>query len=215
MPKDPHGLLNPNRKCKQLLMRHPQTESNNLAIYQGQSNTPLSPLGKEQCQNAIAGLVAWEPEVIFSSPLDRCLSIAKPVAEQLGLELKVDDRLMELGFGIMEGLTFEEAAKRGYAFPWDITSGDWPIEGAESIPDFAARLISMADYLAGHEGRVATVTHGGVVRGITNYWLQMAKEAFWSMSVLNTDSAIFSIDSAGEIYLDGFGICPEWLIDFK
>ncbi|MCL2883042.1 MAG: histidine phosphatase family protein [Coriobacteriia bacterium] len=215
MPKDPQGLFNPQRPSKQLLMRHPQTIANIEARYQGQQNAALSELGEAQRKRAVAGLLSWEPDVVVTSPLDRCRSIAEPVAEGLGIELIVDDRLMEMSFGLLEGLTYDQITERGLAFPWDASTGAWPVEGAETIAQFAARVQSAADDLILHEGRVASVVHGGVVRGITSYWMQIADEGFWLMAVRNVESACFSADGFGSIFLEGFGLHPEWLASFK
>ena len=211
MVKDPHGLFAPSRSSKLLLMRHPQTVQNIEARYQGQTDSALSTLGEEQRDRAIAGLISWRPDHLFSSPLSRCLEIARPVAEALQLDLRVDQRLLEMCFGQMEGLTHDQAVKKGFGFPWEPGSGIWPIPGAESIELFTKRLISVANEISSLGGRVAAVTHGGVIRGICSYWMHIPSEHLWEMAVRNVESACFSVDDEGTIFLEAFGIWPEWL----
>ncbi|MCL1879914.1 MAG: histidine phosphatase family protein [Actinomycetia bacterium] len=211
MAKDPHGLLEPNRSTKLLLMRHPQTVKNVEARYQGRSNAPLSELGREQCTRAVKGLVAWQPEKLYSSPLSRCLAIAEPVAEALGLELQIDERLLEIDFGAVEGFTHDEAIAQGLSFPWDPSTGPWPVSGAEPLEDFVARTAAVASDLAALEGRIAAVTHGGAVRGIFSCWMHIPVEHLWMMSVRNVESSCFSVDAEGLVYLDAHGLKPEWL----
>jgi broad specificity phosphatase PhoE len=211
MPRDPHGLFDPQRQNKLLLMRHPQTMQNLELRYQGQRNVPLSPLGEQQRDRAVQGLINWHPDLLYSSPLDRCRAIATPVAEALDLELNIDDRLMEMNFGRLEGLTHDEAIEQGIGFPWDPSAGEWPVAGAETMEQFASRLMAAADALAQLEGRVAVVTHGGAIRAISSYWLHISPEFLWGMAVRNVESAIFSADGLGTIYLENFGLQPEWL----
>ena len=49
---------------------------------------------------------------VVSSPLQRCYETATAAAKALGLDVAVDDDLIETDFGEWEGLTFSEAADR-------------------------------------------------------------------------------------------------------
>ncbi|MDR2957439.1 MAG: histidine phosphatase family protein [Coriobacteriales bacterium] len=211
MPKDPHGLFSPNRPTKILVMRHPETLQNLERRYQGQINTALSETGETQCQRAISGLIAWQPDVLIASPLDRCMAVACPVAEALELNLETDVRLMEMAFGELEGLDHNEAIAKGFGFPWDPSAGVWPVAGAETLEQFASRVISAADEISSRQGRIAVVTHGGVIRALTAYWMQISAPQFWAMAVRNVESSCYSLDEQGTIYLESFGLKPEWL----
>ena len=49
---------------------------------------------------------------VISSPLQRAYDTAATAAKALGLDVTVDDDLIETDFGAWEGLTFAEAAER-------------------------------------------------------------------------------------------------------
>ena len=49
---------------------------------------------------------------MISSPLQRAYDTAAAAAQALGLDVTVDDDLIETDFGDWEGLTFAEAAER-------------------------------------------------------------------------------------------------------
>jgi broad specificity phosphatase PhoE len=209
---DPHNYAFADTRARILLMRHPQTVANEQLRYLGQRNAPLSELGRWQLPRAIEGVVAFEPAAIISSPLERCLAIAEPAASRLGLKLEVDERLQELGFGLLEGLSYPEALERNLSFPWGPTAHQWPIEGGESLEDFVARVRQVADALVARHERVAVLSHGGVVRVLTSYWLGVPDENLWAMNVRNVESVIFSTD--GEfLQLEHYGLQPEWLGD--
>jgi broad specificity phosphatase PhoE len=207
---DPHNYAASDTRARILLMRHPQTVANEQLRYLGQVNAPLSELGLWQLTRAIEGIVNFAPAAIVSSPLERCLAIAEPAAARLGLEVEIDDRIQELGFGILEGLTYYQAVEQGLSFPWGPTAENWPIEGAESLESFSQRTQQAADQLKARCQRVAVISHGGVVRALTSHWLQLPPASLWSMTVHNVESVVFSNDG-DYLYLERYGMEPEWL----
>jgi broad specificity phosphatase PhoE len=207
---DPHNYASQDTRARILMMRHPQTLANEQFRYLGQVNVALSELGLGQLTRAVEGVVAFAPEAIISSPLERCLAIAEPAAQRLGLEVEIDDRVQEIGFGVLEGLTYYEAVEQGLSFPWGPTVENWPIKDAEALEDFAARAQQAADDLKARRERIAVITHGGIVRAITSYWLSLPPANLWSMTVHNVESVIFSNDGEN-LYLERYGIEPEWL----
>ena len=211
---DPHGYVRDVQRtqAKILLMRHPQTVANQTRRFLGAQNMPLTELGQQQLLLAIEGLIAWQPTEIVSSPLERCLAIAEPVAQQLGLQIVVDPRIAELDFGVAEGLTHEEVISQGLSLPWGETADSWPVERAESIEAFSLRLRAAASDLELRSGKTAVIAHGGVIRGISSHWLHIPISHLWSMTVRNVESTLFTNDTQGGIFLERFGIKPEWLI---
>ncbi|MUL65263.1 bifunctional RNase H/acid phosphatase [Mycobacterium sp. CBMA 234] len=96
-----------------LLLRHGQTELSVHRRYSGRGNPPLTELGREQAAAAAAYVAGIEGiSAVISSPLQRALDTAKAAASALGLDVTVDDDLIETDFGDWEGLTFGEAAQR-------------------------------------------------------------------------------------------------------
>ncbi|MUL77506.1 bifunctional RNase H/acid phosphatase [Mycolicibacterium sp. CBMA 226] len=96
-----------------LLLRHGQTELSVHRRYSGRGNPPLTELGREQAAAAAAYVAGIDGiSAVISSPLQRALDTAKAAASALGLDVTVDDDLIETDFGAWEGLTFREAAER-------------------------------------------------------------------------------------------------------
>jgi broad specificity phosphatase PhoE/ribonuclease HI len=96
-----------------LLLRHGQTELSVQRRYSGRGNPPLTTLGRQQA-DAAAGYLGARGGIaaVISSPLQRCQDTAAAAAKRLGLDVAVDDDLIETDFGGWEGLTFAEAADR-------------------------------------------------------------------------------------------------------
>ena len=151
-----------------VLIRHGETQWNAAARIQGFRDIALSPRGREQAQ-ALAGVLADEPiRAVYASDLGRAIESARPLAQRLGLDVRVDARMRERGFGIFEGHTYEEAEARwpneyaiwkrrepGYALPG---GGESYLAGRERVFAF------LQDVMERHEGStIAVVTHGGVL----------------------------------------------------
>ncbi|HWS94483.1 MAG TPA: bifunctional RNase H/acid phosphatase, partial [Mycobacterium sp.] len=96
-----------------LLLRHGQTELSAQRRYSGRGNPALTDVGRQQA-GAAARYMAQRGGIaaVLSSPLQRAYDTAATAAKALGLDVTVDDDLIETDFGAWEGLTFAEAADR-------------------------------------------------------------------------------------------------------
>jgi broad specificity phosphatase PhoE len=91
----------------------------------------LTDLGRRQA-DAAASYLAVKAGIaaVISSPLQRAYDTATAAAKRLGLDVTVDDDLIETDFGAWEGLTFGEAAKRDPEL-----HGKWLRDTSQSPPD--------------------------------------------------------------------------------
>lgn len=206
---DPHGYIDPTRPLELLLTRHPETVANLQRRFVGQVEVPLSGNGEQQRRRAVDGIVAWRPERIISSPMERCLGIAQPAADRLGIEVEVHPHLIEMNFGAIENLTAREVIDHGLCFPWGDTRDRWPVDGAESMEAFMARTALEARTLSSLSGRVSVVSHGGAIRGLLSAWIGIEEEHFWQLSVPNVSSCMLEFDADGNAYLTALGLDPE------
>jgi ribonuclease H / adenosylcobalamin/alpha-ribazole phosphatase len=144
------------------LLRHGQTEHTPERRYSGRNDLALSRTGRAEAEAAAARAKELGIEVVVASPLRRTRETAEIVAGALGLPVELDDDLVELDFGDVEGLTFEEAAARhplaARRFMSDITVA---APGGESIVDVARRVDrARRRILDRHAGRtVLVVSH--------------------------------------------------------
>jgi 2,3-bisphosphoglycerate-dependent phosphoglycerate mutase len=95
-----------------LLVRHGQSQGNAERRFGGHSATPLSELGLRQAEATALALASEGVTAIYSSDLLRAVQTAGPLARATGLEIVRTVALRERSVGLMEGLTFEEAAER-------------------------------------------------------------------------------------------------------
>src|SRR5688572_29885232 len=94
-----------------LLIRHGESRGNAERRFGGHTATLLSDLGRRQAEATARALSAERVTAVYSSDLPRAVETAEPLARAAGLEVVRTAALRERGVGLLDGLTFEEAAE--------------------------------------------------------------------------------------------------------
>ncbi len=160
-----------------VMLRHGQTEWNAGNRMQGQLDTELSELGRDQAVAAAEVLAKRHPLLIVSSDLRRAYDTAVVLAERTGSPLIVDARLRETHLGDWQAMTHSEvdAAAPGARVTWR-NDATWAPHGGESRVDVARRSLplitelvdSQSDWGADEPDRpVVLVAHGGLIAALT------------------------------------------------
>jgi glucosyl-3-phosphoglycerate phosphatase len=159
------------------MLRHGQTEWNAGNRMQGQLDTELSELGREQAVAVAEVLAKQHPLLIVSSDLRRAYDTAVVLTERTGSPLVVDERLRETHLGDWQGMTHAEvdAATPGARVAWR-NDATWAPHGGESRVDVARRSLpliaelvdSQPDWGTDEPDRpVLLVAHGGLIAALT------------------------------------------------
>jgi ribonuclease H / adenosylcobalamin/alpha-ribazole phosphatase len=184
-----------------LLLRHGQTELSVQRRYSGRGNPSLTELGRQQV-DAAARYLAQRGGIsaVFTSPLQRCYDTAATAAKALGLDLGVDDDLIETDFGAWEGLTFAEAAERDPELhrQWLRDTSTEP-PGGESFDHVNQRVCRARDRIVGEYGgtTVLVVSHVTPIKMLLRQALDAGSGILYR---LHLDLASLSI---AEFYPDG------------
>ncbi len=166
-----------------VLLRHGQTEYNASNRMQGQLDTELSDLGRDQAVVAAEVLAKRQPQLIVSSDLRRALDTAIVLGERSGLPVEVDTRLRETHLGDWQGMTHLEvdAAAPGARLEWR-NDATWAPHGGESRVDVAARGMPLIRELVADQIEwgtdepdrpVVLVAHGGLIAALTAALLKL------------------------------------------
>jgi alpha-ribazole phosphatase len=183
------------------LMRHGEPVGG--SRYRGQMDDPLSSTGWAQMRAAVGQHRPWD--AILSSPLSRCLDFAQELAGNTGLPLEIDERLMEIGFGVWQGKTHDEVTQfdpglqqRFFRDPMSHRP-----EGAEGLGDFRLRVLSAwNDILNRHAGRhILMVCHAGVIRMVLAHILEIPLSNLFRIKVGNASLTRIECAEQGEEFL--------------
>jgi 2,3-bisphosphoglycerate-dependent phosphoglycerate mutase len=150
-----------------VIIRHGQSRGNAEGRFGGHTDTPLSSRGRRQAEATAKALAAEKFSAIYSSDLPRAIQTASPLARMAHVTLETTDALRERSVGVMEGMTFEEAAEKHPEQYQALLRRDFEhiLLGGESYRqtlDRASRLLD--DAIAQHKGgRIALFTHTGTI----------------------------------------------------
>jgi glucosyl-3-phosphoglycerate phosphatase len=159
------------------MLRHGQTEFNAGSRMQGQLDTHLSELGRQQAVAAAEVLGKRHPLLIVSSDLSRAYDTAVVLGERTGSRVVVDERLRETHLGDWQGMTHSEvdAAAPGARIEWR-NDATWAPAGGESRVDVARRGLPVVAELIESQPNwgtdqpdrpVVLVAHGGLIAALT------------------------------------------------
>jgi len=150
-----------------LLIRHGQSEGNAEGRFGGHTATPLSSRGRKQARATARALATERITAIYASDLPRAIETAEPLARITHLQVQSTEAFRERSVGVMEGLTFEEAAEAHPEQYAALLRRDFEhvLVGGESyrqLLDRASRKLDEA--IAGNpRGRIAVFSHTGTI----------------------------------------------------
>ena len=183
---------------KVVFIRHGQTEWNVNGRYQGQSDVPLSPTGKEQARLLAENFPVAHIDAIYASDLSRAMFTAQAVADKFNLPVQPEPAFRELCFGDWEGLTYAEITSQ-----WPDAMSNFinhpdimDIPNGENFPEVQARAMKrLNEIIALHDGQTIVITaHGAVLRTILTAALHMPLQYLWSIRQFNTAINIVRYD---------------------
>jgi len=150
-----------------LLIRHGQSEGNAEGRFGGHTATPLSPRGRLQAEATARALCTENITAIYSSDLPRAVETAMPLARLTNLEVVRTEAFRERSVGVMEGLTFEEAAAEHPAQYAALLRRDFEhvLLGGESYRQMLDRASRQLDQAIEQNqgGRICVFSHTGTI----------------------------------------------------
>ena len=182
-----------------LLARHGNTKGNSAERFWGQTDVELSAEGTWQAERLAKRLAGEDIAAIYSSKLRRASATAGIIARHHQQQVIICPELLEINFGKVEGLSFNEIGER---YPELVR--DWPrrdpsfrFPEGESISDLDRRVVKFLSRLEKHapEDTVLVVAHAGVLRLLIchllpidiRHWRQLRTDLA-SLSIVDTNS---------------------------
>jgi probable phosphoglycerate mutase len=153
-----------------VFVRHGETDWNVEGRLQGQRDIPLNQNGRGQAKRNGDVIRDKIPEAagfdFISSPLSRTRETMEILRAAMGLDPKayeVDARLLEITFGELEGLTYQdiERASPGWSRARHADKWNYLPPGGESYHMLSVRIVGWVETL---ERPAVVVAHGGVGR---------------------------------------------------
>jgi len=171
------------------IVRHGQTEWNAIRRVQGQRNSELNAIGREQAAKVRGELADIDFKAVYASPLVRTRQTAEILCRDRALSIQYIDDLKEMGLGEWETLM------------WDDVPGKWPeqhaqftnhphlfsMPGAESAQQVSDRGCRAIDAIRSQEssGDILVVSHGVLIKTLVLKYASRPLQFLWDEPKLN------------------------------
>lgn len=168
-----------------ILVRHGQTAWNKEERFRGRADLPLDETGIKQAEAAAQKLAGCEATAIYSSPLQRTMMTAEPIADILGLTIQPLEGLIDIDYGAWQGLSTQEALEQDANLyqQWIQTPQNARFPDGEGLQDVRDRVETViAKILSEHAGQtVILVSHVVVCRVFICTVLGLDNSHFWQI----------------------------------
>lgn len=140
----------------------------------------LNEKGQQQAQ-ALVQLLHQQPiAAIYSSPLERCLQTAQPLAVECNLPVVAEDGILEVDYGEWRGANLKELAKLPEWHRVQHYPSTFRFPGGESLREVQNRAVGTVERLrdAHPNAVVALFSHGDVIRTTIAHYMGTALDLF-------------------------------------
>ena len=149
-----------------LLIRHGVTDQLGVVVSGRATGNGLNEEGRRQAADLPGRLQGLPIGAIYSSPLQRTLETAAPLARRLGLEVRTHPQLVEIDYGQWTGAPLAALRADDGWRRYNEQRSRARVPGGEMLLEAQVRAVAALEviYEAHPEGLVAVVSHGDVIR---------------------------------------------------
>jgi probable phosphoglycerate mutase len=149
-----------------LLIRHALTEATGRSLTGWTPGVHLSEQGRSQARALAERLTPVPVAAMYSSPLERCLETAEPVAAQKRLSVTAADALGEVRYGDWTGRSIAQLTRTRLWKVVQTTPSNARFPGGESLLECQERAAREVQRIAAAHPRgvVAAFSHADVIR---------------------------------------------------
>jgi probable phosphoglycerate mutase len=169
-----------------LLIRHGVNDYVKKGLLAGRTpGVHLNEDGRAQAQAVAERLAGEKLAAIYSSPLERCQETATPLAERLGLELRLLEDVKETDCGGWTGQALEELRKAETWQQVQINPSAFRFPDGESMLEIQARMVGALERLSReHKGEtIAVFSHSDPIKLAVAYFVGMPLDLFQRLDV--------------------------------
>ena len=179
-----------------IFLRHGQALNNTQRILAGRTpGVPLTEKGIDQAEKAAKFLEDMDISAIYSSPIERAKNTANIVGKHNSIDVRIDDRLIELDMGKFTGMPYDQIfSSHGNVF-MKFYRGELEIahNGVETFADVKKRVLGMVDdVIQNHpDENVVLVTHMDPIKAMLSTVVSLSPENLFELIIANASLNIF------------------------
>lgn len=185
------------------LTRHGQTEWNVARRMQGQKNSPLTELGKQQAKWLSDRLNEVTIDIIISSSSGRAVQTAEIIRGNRDIAIISNDNLREISLGAWEGMSdaeVESSYLEEHNNFWHFPHLYQPVTGGETFSQVRSRVSNEVEkIISNYSGKnILIVTHATALKTLLAYFENKELKELWSGAYMkSTCLNIIEIEKSG------------------
>lgn len=182
-------------------VRHGASTATGSSVLVGQSDHPLSELGRIQAAAVADRLDGRHYQALWSSPLQRALHTANAIGAATGHLPVTDPRLQEINLGRYDGMNFADMTGPAQVFrdKWQKRPGTtrWP--GGETLTEVAARNWQVLEtmYDRHPNGHIVIVSHMFAISAVLTRVFKLKVGQFRTFAVDVASLTTIQMDKSG------------------
>jgi len=165
-----------------LLIRHGENEYVAKGRLAGRlPGVHLNDKGKKQAETVAKAFAKAPIEAVYSSPMERCMETAQPLANALKLEVIPREGLIEVDFGKWQDKTLKQLRRRKL---WKVVQSNpsrMKFPGGETFSNAQARIVQDIEALAkkhNPKDLIACFSHSDLIKLAISYYLGQPIDLF-------------------------------------
>jgi broad specificity phosphatase PhoE len=145
----------------------------------------LGTFGKTQAERLAARFASENVAGIHTSPLERAVETAEPIAARLGQPLEICQDIAEIDFGAWSGTSFEALAQDPRWAAWNNARSNSRPPYGETMLEAQGRIVGAMEQLRGRyaDRTVVLVSHSDVIKAALLYHLGLPIDAYARLEV--------------------------------
>lgn len=174
----------------------------------------LNEHGQEQAAELAESLKAAPIRAIYSSPLERAVETAEPLAQALGLAIQVRPGLLDTNVGEWEGLPLRKLRKLPLWKQVQELPSQVRFPGGESFMELQERVVREIDAIRlAHKQKdmLAVVFHADPIKMVLAHFLGLPLDNFQKLGVAAGSLSVLLISKTGGM-LAGLNLRPPFVL---
>ncbi len=182
-----------------LLIRHGDTDAVDKVMAGTAPGWHLNERGKQQAEDLALRLANIPIRAIYTSPLERAIETAAPLAKSQGLVPRQVEALGEIRLGRWDGLTIDELAGREDWRRFNSFRSGVRAPGGEMMAETQLRMVQQLDCLRARHARetVAVVSHGDPLRAVLAWYLGIPLDLVQRFEVSPSSVSVLQVHDWG------------------
>ncbi len=178
-----------------LLIRHavPDLAPNTLAGRM--PGIHLSSQGEQQALRLAGRLACLPIDAVYSSPLERALLTAEPLAEHVHCEVQCCDSFADIEYGEWSGKHFDELNGDARWRNWNEFRSGAPLPGGGMMLEVQVRaVLALEELRRRHADKVvAVVSHGDVIKALIAHYLGIPLDLLQRVEISPASFSVLAI----------------------